>query len=242
MGQLEKYGLYGMCLVIFLVLGVTLWGEPANATRSVTRQQAVANVGGSGPMEASLRGGAQPPLHELLRPEEPRRRATSASLLEDDAPTERPAQPSLPEFDGGRQDDAPSAPAAPAPPQQPAARAKYTVKKGDLIGLIAQRQLGSARFQGRILELNPDVDPDRMPVGTVLTLPAPAEVASAAPRKDAAASGAYRTYRIRKGDTLQTIANRQLGATKRWVELRKLNPNVDPQRMQIGKTIKLPLK
>lgn len=237
MGQLEKYGLYVMCLVIFLILGVTLWGEPANATRRVTRQQAVASVGGSGPMEASLRGGAQPPLHELLRPEEPRRRATSASLLEGDAPTERPAQPSLPE-----QDDAPSAPAAPAPPQQPAARAKYTVKKGDLISRIAQRQLGSARYQGRILELNPDVDPDRMQVGTVLTLPAPAEVASAAPRKDAVASGDYSTYRIRKGDTLQTIANRQLGATKRWVELRKLNPNVDPQRMQIGITIKLPLK
>ena len=70
MGQLEKYGLYVMCLVIFLILGVTLWGEPANATRRVTRQQAVASVGGSGPMEASLRGGAQPPLHELLRPEE----------------------------------------------------------------------------------------------------------------------------------------------------------------------------
>ena len=26
MGQLEKYGLYVLCLVIFLILGVTLWG------------------------------------------------------------------------------------------------------------------------------------------------------------------------------------------------------------------------
>ena len=25
MGQLEKYGLYVMCLVIFLILGVSLW-------------------------------------------------------------------------------------------------------------------------------------------------------------------------------------------------------------------------
>ncbi len=26
MGQLEKYGLYVLCLLIFLILGVTLWG------------------------------------------------------------------------------------------------------------------------------------------------------------------------------------------------------------------------
>ena len=26
MGQLEKYGLYVLCLVIFLILGVTIWG------------------------------------------------------------------------------------------------------------------------------------------------------------------------------------------------------------------------
>ena len=29
MGQLEKYGLYVLCLVIFLILGVTIWGDPA---------------------------------------------------------------------------------------------------------------------------------------------------------------------------------------------------------------------
>ncbi len=27
MGQLEKYGLYVLCLLIFLILGVTLWGS-----------------------------------------------------------------------------------------------------------------------------------------------------------------------------------------------------------------------
>ena len=28
MGQLEKYGLYVLCLVIFLILGVAMWGDP----------------------------------------------------------------------------------------------------------------------------------------------------------------------------------------------------------------------
>ena len=29
MGQLERYGLYVLCLVIFLILGVAVWGEPS---------------------------------------------------------------------------------------------------------------------------------------------------------------------------------------------------------------------
>ena len=40
MGQLEKYGLYVMCLVIFLILGVTLWGEPANANKTRAKKEA----------------------------------------------------------------------------------------------------------------------------------------------------------------------------------------------------------
>src|SRR5262245_54283598 len=39
MGQLEKYGLYVLCLVIFLILGVTIWGGgevPANPGRTTS--------------------------------------------------------------------------------------------------------------------------------------------------------------------------------------------------------------
>ena len=70
MGQLEKYGLYVMCLVIFLILGVTLWGEPANATRTAGREQAAMHAGGSVPQDASFQRTSSRPsdLDELLGP------------------------------------------------------------------------------------------------------------------------------------------------------------------------------
>ena len=52
MGQLEKYGLYVMCLVIFLILGVTLWGEPATARSSSARQNAAIHAGMTGSANA----------------------------------------------------------------------------------------------------------------------------------------------------------------------------------------------
>jgi nucleoid-associated protein YgaU len=47
------------------------------------------------------------------------------------------------------------------------------------------------------------------------------------------------TYVVRNGDTLADIAQRQLGSAKRWPELVKLNPGLDPKNLKIGTTIKL---
>ena len=55
-------------------------------------------------------------------------------------------------------------------------------------------------------------------------------------------AGAYRNYVISKGDTLEGIARVELGSRKRVDELKKLNPGLRPTNMQIGSTIKLPLK
>lgn len=234
MGQLEKYGLYVMCLVIFLILGVTLWGEPANATRTASRQQAAVVEGASGPMEASFRGRTgRETLDALLRPES---RPTPEPQPETPQP-ETPPQPT--------QDPQPTTSVSPepAPVLSRPATTTYKIKKGDTLGLIAQRQLGSARLVGRIKELNPGVDENKLQIGKPLILPPRAEEApkQESPNK-AVASGAYRTYRVRKGDSLEKIAQSQLGSRSRWVDVRKMNPNVDPRRMQIGGTIKLPLQ
>ncbi|RMH28810.1 MAG: LysM peptidoglycan-binding domain-containing protein [Planctomycetota bacterium] len=49
----------------------------------------------------------------------------------------------------------------------------YTIKPGDTLGEIAQRELGTVRRLGEILALNPGVltDPDVAPVGVVIRLP-----------------------------------------------------------------------
>ena len=47
------------------------------------------------------------------------------------------------------------------------------------------------------------------------------------------------TYVVRAGDTLADIAERELGSAKRWTDLVKFNPNLDPKHLKIGSTIKL---
>jgi nucleoid-associated protein YgaU len=49
----------------------------------------------------------------------------------------------------------------------------YTVAEGDTLGEIAQRLLGSSRRWTEIVTLNGIDDPDAIPVGTTLRLPAP---------------------------------------------------------------------
>ncbi len=50
----------------------------------------------------------------------------------------------------------------------------YTVKKGDTLAIIAQHELGSSKRAHEIVELNKKTikDPDNVPLGAVLTLPA----------------------------------------------------------------------
>ena len=116
--------------------------------------------------------------------------------------------------------------------------ATYKVRKGDTLGAIAQKQLGSTSHVGAIEKLNPGLDVDRLSIGKMIVLPGSA-AASSAP---ASLSGSYRTYTISKGDSFERIARIELGSARRVSEVMRLNPNVDPRRLRLGKKIKLPRK
>ena len=47
-------------------------------------------------------------------------------------------------------------------------------------------------------------------------------------------------YKVRAGDTLSQIAQAQLGTTKRWKEIEKLNPKVSPERLEPGTLLEMP--
>mgnify|MGYP002623150627 CR=1 FL=1 len=54
------------------------------------------------------------------------------------------------------------------------------------------------------------------------------------------AAAVARTYTVRKGDTLWSIARRELGDPQRHAEIQALNPGIDPRKLAIGTQLRLP--
>ena len=145
----------------------------------------------------------------------------------------------------------------PKPKAEPASKPDlrtYVVQPGDVMGSIAQQQLGGVRHLDALLKANPTVVPERMSVGTKLVLPdvdgAPADAGLAQatpqkakaepksqPKREAPASG--RTYRVAEGDSLWRIAERELGSGPRYAELQELNPGAG-SNLKVGMVLRLP--
>lgn len=54
------------------------------------------------------------------------------------------------------------------------------------------------------------------------------------------AQPASRTYTIRKGDTLWSIAQREYGDGQKWRDISAANQSVDPKKLAVGQQITLP--
>ena len=84
--------------------------------------------------------------------------------------------------------------------------------------------------------------------GVVLAADAPAPLAGKmmveprpeAPAKPETPAPAVKDYVVQKGDTLYGIAQKQLGAGKRWPELIRVNPGLTEKNLKPGQTIKVP--
>lgn len=240
MGQLEKYGLYVLCLVIFLILGVTIWG------------------GGDTP---PVRVPAQPIRADVNAPQQPT--GNLAQLAEDifrqpapepvrPAPTPAPAV-----LEGGNAAIEPASLSpttttpTPAPtPVVAAAPAVYKVQKGDTFATIARTKLGKESLWTEIQRLNPAVQPSKLREGQELKLPTAAPATTPAPttakpaldKPLAMPADGMRDYVVRKGDSYEKIAINQLGGRKRTADVIGANPGVPPEKLRAGMTIKLPKK
>jgi nucleoid-associated protein YgaU len=143
----------------------------------------------------------------------------------------------------------------------PAGSTVYTVQKGDSLMRIAARTLGAKSRWTEIRDMNAGVDPRSLKVGMKLALPVSATPARAAPARATtgekrvvpvnkpavgpapqkkAATGATDTYVVRKGDTLKEIAEKRLGSSSRWREIASANPRLDPNRLLVGTSIRIP--
>ena len=116
----------------------------------------------------------------------------------------------------------------------------HTVATGELLGDIALKYYGSSKSWKKIQEANPGVDPKNLKVGQKLVIPAVA----AKPGSDAGptvqAGPGERTYTVKKGDSLYSIAKKELGSAANWKEIQKLNGDVSSSDLKIGQTLKLP--
>lgn len=138
---------------------------------------------------------------------------------------------------------------------------EITVRDGDTLWSLAEAHLGSGAQFTRLLEANKDRigSGGDIRVGTRLRLPSdgsaeakPANAAAKSATKseppatartsEKPAKTAPKTYTVKKGDTLGSIAASTLGTSKRWKDILDVNPGLKPSNLAIGAQIKLPPK
>jgi nucleoid-associated protein YgaU len=131
----------------------------------------------------------------------------------------------------------------PSPKPEPAAARTYTVGAGDSLWTIAKKVTGKGSNARAIFEANRDRiqnEDDLLRVGMVLTIPAalggahapavevsipqPApETGAANPPGNAIPPPPAKTYKVKAGDTLSSIAKELLGDSNKWTTIYKAN-------------------
>jgi len=273
MHSIERYGIVALLFLVVTVVAVLMWDggkkakEPAPPVAGLAP---AADAVGPGRPRApeperrlSLAAESQPgPLQRRPRAAE---RAADAGQAPGAQPLEALAADASPTELREEPDRAPAAP-EPQPEGVPLLAAgavapldsgrTYTVRAGDTLSEIAQRELGSARRWQELVAANPGLDPSRLHVGRKLRVPgaasgAPASAVPAtastagaesrpAAREAAAPARGGKTWKVGPGESLWRIAEKALGDGKRWREIAALNPKVNPDRLSAGTVLVLP--
>jgi nucleoid-associated protein YgaU len=245
MHSIERTGIVALIFLVVTVVAVLMWDGGA--------KQAPAVPAGPG--------------DEVSAPAEPVRRGDPSRRLSlfvegQEGPLARPAAeealtPAPADAPGADRSSAPPAAApravetapddAPPPASEPAvaaltmprAKRAYSVRAGDTLSEIAERELGSSRRWPEIVAANPGLDPSRLRAGVAIQLPGGATGPAPAPAKPAAAAPA-RTWTVGPGESLWRIAERALGDGSRWKEIASLNPGLRADHLVLGTVLKLP--
>jgi LysM repeat protein len=210
MGQLERYGLYVLCIVISLILGIAIWGgdPPVSnaASRDVEPRRELTDPFEIGPkLHAPDRSAAEIGLPQTFR---------TVSLEPDEAPAPEPA-----------------------PRVTPVALRTHKVAAGDKLEELAKRYLGSAARWPEIKRLNPGIDERNLRLGTELKIPEPGTPAKepAAERTLAADE-----YRVVDGDNPARISMKLWQTEKHAQRLMEHNGITDARRLRVGSVLKVP--
>ena len=130
----------------------------------------------------------------------------------------------------------PQTPVPAAPRTERVDHAKeHVVQAGDDLWSLAERYYGNGRQWRKIAAANPAVltgGPDRLQVGWRLMIPDP----------DQAPPAGDRVITVRSGDTLSSLAERELGLSARWTDIFRVNRAQlsDPDELAAGMRLALP--
>lgn len=139
---------------------------------------------------------------------------------------------------------APSNTAVTTPDTKPApgADTMYTVQPGDTFSSIASKHYQDESKWFDIAQSNPTVDPTRLRVGQKLRLPAIQFLAKHQEPVPPGPTG-IRTYTIRPGDSLSTVAEVSYGDPTLWRVIYNFNRDKigdNPNAIQAGMTLRVP--
>lgn len=87
---------------------------------------------------------------------------------------------------------------------------------------------------------NNAVDNNQVPDHEIDECPAPSVSADAAEADASFYGQTGGSYTVQRGDTLGKIAKRILGSSRRWRELARANPAINPNRLNVGETLMIP--
>ncbi len=216
----------------------------------------------SSEVHSKIREALRPIVHANVRPDfskdvRPTRRASGrlisparpkiSSRLAAPGLLSLPVQPPAPSI--AAQPATPVAPTSTIRPVQPnralpsaaiATQKTVSVQPGDSLWKLAQQNLGRGNRWHELLAVNPAIaNPNQIRAGAQLNLPT---VAASSVVSRGAKANASTTIKVRKGDTLWSLAKSHLGRSSAWPCLAAANPSLaDPNRIYENQQLLVPV-
>lgn len=108
----------------------------------------------------------------------------------------------------------------------------HRIQPGETFWSIAEREYGNPHFYSILEQANPEMPPHQLQIGAEMIIPPPPEPGS----------GATMQHRIVAGDTFWKIATQVYGDGTKYPVIEAANPDVDPNTLQIGSFITVPIE